>query len=106
MLDDVPKKVKAILNKRSCQMEEELSTAEKDGPLIDMFVNPMKKEDKKNVIKSISNQAKDYFKKSDMTKLYPNLFKLLLYSALPMLNIARTVNKFYAEILSACREKD
>ena len=86
-------------------MEEELSTAEKDGPLIDMFVNPMKKEDKKNVIKSISNQAKDYFKKSDMTKLYPNLFKLLWYSALPCSTLPELSTSFMLKSCQLAGEK-
>merc|ERR1712013_952213 len=52
-------------------------------PAIDIFLNPARKEEKENIIKTKKKLASDYFKKSNMQTLYPELFKILRHSTLP-----------------------
>ena len=52
-------------------------------PAIDIFLNPSRKEEKENIIKTKKKIAGDYFMKSNMQTLYPELFKILRHSTLP-----------------------
>ena len=53
-------------------------------PLVDIFVNPSKKERRRTIIEEQQNKAENFFTSSNMSMLYPNLFKLLWYASLPL----------------------
>ena len=63
--------------------ENKTSKSDEKLPLIDIFINQNKSEDLKNIVKTKTKQFKDYFARSDMRKLFPNLFKILWFSSLP-----------------------
>ena len=51
--------------------------------MFDIFINPSKKSYKNDIIEKQQTKAKDYFKRSNMQSLYPNLFEILWYASLP-----------------------
>ena len=54
-------------------------------PKVDIFLNPMKEEEVAAISAKKKGIAKTYFEKSDMKKLFPNLFQILWESTLPCL---------------------
>ena len=55
----------------------------KNLPDIDVYLNPNKEKHLNTVIETKKAIAKDYFRNTDMRKLYPNLFKILMSAYLP-----------------------
>ena len=56
-------------------------------PMVDIFINPERQDEKKDIIESRTKQITSFFSSSNMTTVYPNLFKLLWYSSLPCIVI-------------------
>ena len=56
-------------------------------PGVDIFLNPAKADEKKNIVEAKQGIAKDYFNTSDMAELYPNLFRILWQSTLPCFEV-------------------
>ena len=54
-------------------------------PLIDIFLNPSRKDELDDLAKTMKQRAFDFFSRSDMRLLYPQLFRLLWQSTLPCL---------------------
>jgi len=71
---------------------EEHSIANEELPLIDVFLNPDLKEERKELVELKWIQLKKYFSESKITKTYPNLFKLLWYSFLPCSQLFNITN--------------
>ena len=68
--------IKHVLQKRAClplTMQDEASNL----PATYIFLNPAKEEAKEKLIKKKKGISKNYFNESDMTALYPDLFRLL-----------------------------
>ena len=59
-------------------------------PSIDIFLNPVKKTHREDVVNKKQEIAKNYFKKANMRSLYPELFRILWESTLPC---ARSANR-------------
>ena len=78
--------MKDMIKRKTCVQSGNNNT-EKDLapklPPIDIFLNPARKEEQKEIIGEKKKIAKNYFQKSDMQALYPELFKILWYSTLP-----------------------
>ena len=79
-----------VLNTRPCiqPLEEEKNNSEiideaLELPIVDMFLNPERQDAKARIVKEKMTVAKTYFEASDMSKLYPELFKILWFSSLP-----------------------
>ena len=56
---------------------------DEDRPKIDIFLNPEKAAAKNHIISLKMNQSNEYFKNSNMTTVFPELFHLLWFSSLP-----------------------
>ena len=56
---------------------------ESNLPAIDIFLNPDKDQQKEKLIKEKKEIAQNYFKGSDMSTLYPKLFRILWELTLP-----------------------
>ena len=79
---DSSKALKDVLQRRVCvQPRKDKSPLALPG--IDVFVNPGRVEEKKQIIRQKQDIAKNFFKKSDMQTLYPELFRILWESTLP-----------------------
>ena len=75
-----------LLQKRTCIKYEAINSADDQAsnlPAIDIFLNPSRKKEKDRVIKEKKDIAKIYFKESNMSTLYPELFRILWESTLP-----------------------
>ena len=75
-----------LLQKRTCIRYEAINSADDQAsnlPAIDIFLNPSRKKEKDRVIKEKKDLAKMYFKESNMSTLYPELFRILWESTLP-----------------------
>ena len=101
---EVPEEVKKLFAARECfndYSKENVTTdpEKKDLPLIDIFVNPAKKTYLKQLVNHIQSIVKDYFKNSNMTKLYPNLFEILWYSSLPCSHLEGLADEF---VMKSC----
>ena len=75
-----------LLQKRTCRKYEAITSADDRAsnlPAIDIFLNPSRKKEKDRVIKEKKDLAKMYFKESNMSTLYPELFRILWESTLP-----------------------
>jgi hypothetical protein len=84
--------VKEALQTRTCiepateeAPEEAAGTEPASTPLpgVDIFLNPAKAQHKREIVKEKQSVAKNYFKTSDMSTLYPELFRILWQSTLP-----------------------
>ena len=54
-------------------------------PPIDVFLNPERKSELENISNSIKTMSRNFFSKSSMDELYPELFRVLWESSLPCL---------------------
>ena len=52
-------------------------------PLVDLFINPSRAVTKNKLIENYKKRARDYFARTNMKELFPNLFRILWYSSLP-----------------------
>ena len=52
-------------------------------PLIDIYINPEKSQGLQRLARLKKQQLREYFQKSDMKRIYPNLFKALWFVSLP-----------------------
>ena len=79
--------VRDVINKRICIVTNNTITDNTSLaaslPLIDIFLNPDRKEEKEDIITQKMSIATEYFRASNMTELYPKLFKILWKSYLP-----------------------
>ena len=76
----------AILNDQECIETEVGMKSEETNislPLIDIYLNPNKSKELKEIVNLKKQKLKDYFNKSNITALYPNLFKVLWFASLP-----------------------
>ena len=85
---EVPANIKELLNKRKCLQPSQNSneTVKVDNkPVVDIFIDPSESALKmrKLLIETQENKTKKYFEEADMSKLFPNLFKILWYATLP-----------------------
>ena len=77
-----------MIFKRTCIPPETKNTSNEIGskpklPSVDIFLNPEKRTYKKYIIQRKKEIAENYFKASDMSSLYPELFRILWFSTLP-----------------------
>jgi hypothetical protein len=82
---EIPEEVTEVFNFRECIEPERKDTNEKEDneQVIDIFFNPSEEMNRKVLMQNIQNKSEEYFRNADMSKLYPNLFKLLWYATLP-----------------------
>ena len=83
---DSKKALKDMLQKTTCQKPESnepIENVTKRLPGIDIFLNPARAEEKKIISEEKKNVAINFFKKSNMHTLYPELFRILWESTLP-----------------------
>ena len=75
-----------LMRRRTCLKNETINLTKDEPfhlPLIDIFLNPSKEQEKNEVIQEKKSLAKNYFKYTKMSSLYPELFRLLWQSTLP-----------------------
>ena len=66
-------------------------------PGIDSFLNPDKETERKDIVRAKKDVAKQYFNDSNMTSLYPNLFRILWQSTLPCFKVKyHKITPFFA----------
>ena len=65
------------------EAEEDYTKKEINAPPIDIFLNPERAPEIDIITSKMSSAAKSYFESVDMTRLYPELFRLLWQSTLP-----------------------
>ena len=82
--------IRAGMNSREClfpnSAAKDSNTAEVDNakpPPIDIFVNPERSSEIKKISSTMMETAKKYFANSDMSRLYPELFRTLWEYTLP-----------------------
>ena len=82
---EIPEEVTEVFNFRECIEPEIKDTNEKEDnkQVIDIFFNPSEEMNRKVLMQNIKSKSEEYFRNADMSKLYPNLFKLLWYATLP-----------------------
>ena len=89
---DSGKALEEMLQKTTCQKPESKEPTRDEAkslPGIDIFLNPAKEKQKKEVIKEKKNIAISYFNESNMQTLYPELFRILWESTLPCYKATR-----------------
>ena len=82
--------IRAGITSRKCLFpnSEAKKVVEKDtakSPPIDIFVNPDRSSELENISSTMMKTAKTYFENSDMSRLYPELFRTLWDYTLPCL---------------------
>ena len=89
--------VNEIVNKRTCIETTEVLLPSRETsaeihqslPGVDIFLNPLKKTEMDEIVTTKQSIAKSYFRTSDMSLLYPALFRILWESTLPCFEPAR-----------------
>ena len=80
--------VNQVLTKRACikTSSDATNTPQDNGPSlpgVDIFLNPAKTDQIAEIVSVKQGSAKRYFQDSDMSLLYPELFRILWESSLP-----------------------
>ena len=81
--DELNKRVCIETTKTETSNNETSSNETTSLPGVGIFINPAKTDEKNNIVQEKQSLAKNYFNTSDMTTLYPELFKILWESTLP-----------------------
>ena len=85
--------------------EEATTQPDKKAPLIDVYLNPNKSEALEFVTEKKKRQFQEYFKNSDMRELYPNLFKILWFAALPCSPLPGLTDQFMLKECEVANKK-
>ena len=85
----VPDYFSDSLNAKECINPLLVKKKEVQKPLIDIFLDPEREEERNVLVELQRNKSEQYINSANMTQLYPNLFKLLWYATLPCIDSPR-----------------